>query len=518
MDFKTRKISRNKSDNNPIKSRFKHSLPPKKRINGKVKVHLFTIFGSVAIIFILLFGIVQAIKSIDLSAIVFSFGKTLMTDENGNTNILLVGIGGEGHDGSNLTDTIIVASINYKEKVVPMLSIPRDFYIEDEQTRINTIYEIYHDESTEEGMNALSNTITDITGLEIQYFVKVDFKGFEQIVDSLGGVELMVENTIDDPYYPKDGTIYFEPFYLEEGYQTLDGETALKYARSRKTTSDFDRARRQQNLLNAIKEKALSLNILTNPNKITKLYNSVGDSIETNLSLAEIIEGAKLASDYNKDNLYPIVFNDDPTECGGLLYTPVREYFSGAAVLLPAGNDYDYTNYFVDTVFGNMDAILAQDKIQILNGTKIPGLAYEGLELLSRHCLNVVYYGNAIERPLETSTIYYKTDEEGNPPKALEYVKSLTKIPTQAGIPDYYLETERRSDSQIVVEMGVDYLEFRPDDPYDSLRYVTPISRPSQDTASDSENDSETDADASTNDTTPPSDTTDNSPPITTEE
>src|SRR5690606_19137677 len=228
--------------------------------------------------------------------------------------------------------------------------------------------------------------------------------------------------------------------------QVLDGETALKYARSRKTTGDFDRARRQQQLLFAIKEKALSLDILTNPGKIGDIYDSVDESIETNLSLAEILEMGNLAEEFNQDSLYPVVLNDDPTACGGLVYTPAREFFSGASVLLPVGEEYNYVNFFVSTVLNNIQSISNPvDEIQILNGTKVEGLAYEGMSLLSRFCLPVVYYGNSTERPLELSTIYYSVDEEENPPASLEMIKTLMPgIQTQEGIPAEYLQTERR--------------------------------------------------------------------------
>lgn len=500
MDFKTRRIR--KPPKPPrVKRKHQEFKAPKGRNPRKkdYSMHFATAGGSLFLIAVLVVGIYWVISSLDFSKIVFSFGQSLITDDVGKTNILLVGTGGEGHDGANLTDTIIVASIDYDNMIVPMVSIPRDFYIIPRQQRINAVYDTELNEtgSSRAGMQALKETIEDITGLDIQYYAKVDFNGFVNIVDALGGVDINVENRIYDPYYPKGETIYYETFILEEGQQVLDGETALKYARSRKTTSDFDRARRQQQLLFAIKEKALSLDILTNPGKIGDIYDSVDESIETNLSLAEILEMGNLAEEFNQDSLYPVVLNDDPTACGGLVYTPAREFFSGASVLLPVGEEYNYVNFFVSTVLNNIQSISNPvDEIQILNGTKVEGLAYEGMSLLSRFCLPVVYYGNSTERPLELSTIYYSVDEEENPPASLEMIKTLMPgIQTQEGIPAEYLQTERRMNSTIVVELGEDYLDKRIEDPFKTLRFYPPpvSSTPTEDDEEDDvEDDTET--------------------------
>ena len=480
MDFKTRRIR--KEPRPPKRNRIKFKGPSElKKPKNEYTVHLAAVGGSIGLIVLLLFGIYWTVSSLDFSKIVFSFGKPLQTDENGKTNILLIGTGGENHDGANLTDTIIVASIDYDHEVVPMLSIPRDFYIMPRQQRINSVYDTELQlNGPQKGVEKLEEIVQEVTGIDIQYYAKVDFNGFVKIVDAVGGVEVNVEEPIYDPYYPKDGTIYYETFSIDEGYQTLDGETALKYARSRKTTSDFDRAKRQQQILFAMKEKALSLNILTNAGKIGDIYDSVDDSIETNLTLPEIIELGKLAKDFKQDSILPLVINDDPTDCGGLVYTPAREYFDGASVLLPVGEEYDYVKFFIGTTFNNIETIThAPDEIQVLNGTHVPGLAYEGLNLLSRFCLNTVYYGNAQSRDLEQSTVYYSTDEEGNPPKTLPLVETLMPgVQTAEGIPPDYLATERRQNSNIVVELGSDYLSKRIDDPFKNLRFFAPPPKP----------------------------------------
>ncbi|MCC7197486.1 LCP family protein [Candidatus Peregrinibacteria bacterium] len=498
MDFKTRKIRKH----SPKPPRERKPLPP------HLKMQLFAVFGGIAMVGLLLFGIFEVIKSLNFSSIIFSsFGKNLQTSENGKTNILLTGTGGANHDGGNLTDTVMLVNIDYKTKTVPMLSIPRDLYVETKLTgrsRINEVYNLAKKKyGDKQGLDVLKDTVSQLTGQDIQYVIKVDFDGFVKIVDALGGVDVVVENDIYDPYYPKGETIQYQTFSIKAGPQHLDGETALKYARSRKTTSDFDRAKRQQQLLFAIKEKALSMNVLTDPTKIQSLYNSVAGSIDTNLNLGEIVELAKIAQEFGKESAVPLVLNDDPTSCGGMLYTPSRDFFGGASVLLPAGGGYDYIHMFVNTEFNNMSVLreVENNKIQILNATKTPGLALEGMNLLSRFCLNVVYYGNAVDRTKEISTIYYRPkplpldkdgkeipvdpkDENASEERKPEVLKVITTlmpdIQVVEGIPAEYLEDDRRIDSAVVVELGKDYLTKRIKDPYDNLRYLetTPVSKP----------------------------------------
>jgi len=479
MDFKTRKISRG--------SLREKSQYPKKTLSFKIlppnlKAQATAAIGAFGAVVILLFLIFQLARSLDFTNIIFSFGKALQTDDKGITNILLTGIGGEGHDGPNLTDTIIIAGIDNKNKVVPMLSIPRDLYVYTKQTgrsRINEVLSIAINKyGADQGMNILKETVSKLTGLSIQYYVKINFNGFVKIVDALGGLDINVEEDIYDPEYPRDGTDLYQPFSIKKGLQHLDGATALKYARSRHGNAggNVGRAKRQQQLLYAIKDKALNLNILTNPEKIKELYSSISDSIETNLSFAEIIELAKIAKDFGKDSSLSLVITDNPTDCAGLVYTPAREFFNGASVLLPAGGDYDYLKLFINNVYLKGADIKAatNEKIQVLNGTQTSGLAYEGMSLLSRFCLNVAYYGNASNRNLSESTIYYKSNINGDKPPALNIINSIMPgIKNVEGIPQDYLVDNKRMDSSIVVELGQDYLSKRIPDPFNSLKYLT---------------------------------------------
>lgn len=494
MNFKKRKIRNHfrELQKREMQSQeaAKPALPAHERRAGSSYVGVATIVAGLILVLGLFWIMISLVKSLDFGSVVFSFGKELKKDTAKQTNFLLVGVGGAEHDGSNLTDTIIIASLNEKDHSVKMLSLPRDLYIDNKEIggqRVNKLYDTYlnqYDDDSALALDKLAEEITAITGVPIHYNIKVDFNGFVKIVDALGGVDINVEKRIYDPYYPRGETIYYETFILEAGEQHLDGKTALKYARSRKTSSDFDRSRRQSQLLSAIKDQAASINLLSDPGKIQNLYNSVADSIETDLSVAEIIELAKIAKDIPKDNIQARVISDDFTSCGGFLYTPNRDYFSGASVLLPAGNDFEEIKLFSQNYFNSKET--ATPEIQVLNGTKVSGLALNYLNRLSRHCLNVVYYGNASNRDLDTSTIYYNplVDEKGNKklPDSLAVIRQIVDAPIVEGIPEEYLEGEKRANSQIVVELGKDYKELTSIDSFSKLLYTAPLNPPKTET------------------------------------
>lgn len=456
-------------------------LKSKKNSPSKEKAQLVTVGIGIVVLCILIFGIFGLIKSLDFSSIIFSFGKSLRTDANGHTNILLAGIGGEGHDGGLLTDTIIVASIDYNKKLVSMLSIPRDLYVKSEKLktgeRINQVYAVVKNNvNSKAGMEALKEIASGIAGVPIDYYAKVDFAGFEKIVDSLGGIDIMVEKDIYDPYYPLGETVQYQTFSIKAGPQHLDGATALKYARTRKGTNsggDFGRARRQQEIINAIKEKALSMNVLTDPGKIQALYGSLQDSIETNFTVDEIIELARVAKDFGKESMLSTVLSVDPDECGGFLYFPAREYFADASVELPAGKNYDSIHEMTDLIFNYPDVIKARTPIQVRNGTKKEGIASEVGEYLYRDCFNVTRVGNAEAKDLTATTIYYLPGPKGEKPAVVDVLAKIMPYPQAAGIPPKYLETEKDAGTEVVIEIGADYLQNRLKDPFSVLPYLT---------------------------------------------
>lgn len=225
-------------------------------------------------------------------------------------NILLLGIAGKGKPGQYLTDTIIIASLNLKTNQIALLSIPRDLYVKipelNIQTKINSAYQISLNNSTDqsEAIKLLEETITDITSLPIDYFAILNFDGFEKTVDSIGGINIMNERDIYDSRYPGPNYSY-ETFELPQGFHQLDGATALKYARERHNDpeGDFGRAKRQQQIMQAIKNKIFSVQTLANPIALNSLLDTVGENVVTNATPTDIEDFFGLAKELDTQNI-----------------------------------------------------------------------------------------------------------------------------------------------------------------------------------------------------------------------
>jgi LCP family protein required for cell wall assembly len=446
-----------------------------------------------SIIIVALVGITKAsyniatlAENISVKEVVLSiFSEKIVTDEDNHTNILLLGQGGANHAGGTLTDTIIVVSLDHDNHLTSMLSIPRDLYIETEElyggNRINSLVELYAEKLVYEnglseetaynqGYELLRDTVSEILDIPIHYYAVIDFYGFVDIVDAIGGVDVNVENDIYDPLYPADdGSINYQTFVMEAGPQHLDGATALKYVRSRETTSDFDRAARQQQVLHALKEKALSLGVLTSPGKLKDIYDAVDQNFQTDLQWDEMVYLAKISEKFDTSNLRTWVINDNPLDVGGFLYTPERELYGGASVLLPYVSDYSDIQTFADLVLKHPEVHAEKLKFQVLNGTKTNGVATETLYYLLRFGFDVVRYGNApnretlISRTIPVTALLQGQTGENIPESAeVDYLME-TFIPVGfqlTELPAEYSPTEWETDADVILELGQDYVDW----------------------------------------------------------
>lgn len=238
--------------------------------------------------------------------------KPLIGEENGRVNILLLGMGGPGHDGPLLTDTIIVASINITSGEVTLISVPRDFmvrYSERGYNKINAAFAFAEQKEEGSGGEASIQQVEAITGLDIPYYMSVDFKGFVKAVDNVGGVDVVVDRTFTDSTYPNYNEGYLPPQTFTKGPAHMDGETALIFARSRHGNngegSDFARSERQKKVMLAMKEKLGNLN-LTDLNTLNKLLGNFTDNFRTNMEPYELVRLASLAPKINKDAVYSL--------------------------------------------------------------------------------------------------------------------------------------------------------------------------------------------------------------------
>lgn len=394
-------------------------------------------FKLLAVILILLPASIFAFRAqvpqtVIRNAVVNNIAKDLQKDNLGYTNFLIMGTGGAGHDGSDLTDTLLIASVNPSTSSSILTSVPRDIYVSHPEIisqRINSVYANQKYQSThEEAAIVLEEIVEEITNIDIHYNIKLDFQALVDIVDELGGVTIDNVEAIYDPEYP--GPNYtFQTFSLPKGIQTIDGATALKFARSRKSTSDFDRSRRQQQLIYAIKDTALDQNITSNPQKITSIYSSVSEHLETNLSIGEIITLAKLAQEFPVEGLVNLPIHDDPNMQGGFLYNPPRSEYGDAYVLIPA----DETNSQIHTYFALHRkypfAMAAEVEINLFNGTDLNGFAGSVKQNLKRFGFQVDNTANAETNDYQLSEINIIGQNEMLAQQVTESLNELLSIP-----------------------------------------------------------------------------------------
>lgn len=310
--------------------------------------------------------------------------------EDGKTNILIIGRWWKENDAPELTDSIIIASINYDKKMLSMFSVPRDLYIDYPswyKGRINETYSRWLNKNgkASEGIESLKEVLKKITWEDIHYYINLDFDWFRKIIDTIGWVDINVPKAIIDTSYP--GKTHYETFKISAWPQTLDGITALKYARSRHSTSDFDRSLRQQAIVKAIREKILSLWILTSPSKIKSIYSIIKQHIVSDLDASQIINLSLYVKDLPKENLVSSNLNDtcfygsSVCEKWGFLIVPPRDQFGWASVLLQewAGynslSDYSSIEKYTNLIFNYPKVYTENLKINIFNSTKVSWLA-----------------------------------------------------------------------------------------------------------------------------------------------
>jgi len=325
---------------------------------------------------------------------------------DGKVNILFLGIAGGTHAGSNLTDTIMVASYNLKTNQLYLISIPRDLWLPDLRTKANAVYEI--GQSQNNGLGLTKTIMGNIIGIPIHYGLRIDFRGFVQAVDTLGGIDIVVDKSFDDYNYPIEGkeddlcgysekemdfseeeakklnidpgkrkvfvapdgniatdsasedqgakyfTCRYEHIGFKEGATHMDGDSALKFVRSRHGTngegSDFARSHRQEKVLQALRNKVLSLETIFDPAKIADLIKTLGKSIETDISVKEGLELFKLAKKLDKTHNFVL---DDSTIKGlpggrtSLLTHPAATDYGGAYVLISQTDDFSIIQGYI---------------------------------------------------------------------------------------------------------------------------------------------------------------------------
>lgn len=287
--------------------------------------------------------------------------------EDQRINIMLLGIGGGRHEGPLLTDTIIFASIDPVKQNTTLVSIPRDLWVDEINDKVNKVYAYSEANTSGSGLSQTKKTIEKILGQKIDYGFRIDFNGFIKGVDMIGGIDVDIERTFDDYAYPLSGkeedlcgnteesiaslsaeiatgsaTDYeyfpcrFEHLHFDKGKMRMDGDTALKFVRSRHALgiegSDFSRSKRQEKIIRAIKDKVFSVETFLNPVKLIGLFNIVKDSIDTDIKEEEFDDFIKLAQKMKDAEINSVVLDvgDEESDKPVLLTSP------------PTGSEYSY--------------------------------------------------------------------------------------------------------------------------------------------------------------------------------
>ena len=367
--------------------------------------------------------------------------EPLKTDENGRTNILAFGTSGydmegtEGdyvHDGAQLTDSIMVISLNQETGDVAMLSLPRDLKVSNTCTATGKINEIYwcnnmEGDNDQAGAEALMAEVSDILDIDFQYYTHLNWGSLVSIVNILGGITVTLDEDIDDTLYT--GAVF------EAGVPyTIDGGQALGLARARHGTAsgDFSRGASQQKILIGIKDKIFEKNLSISD--LLSLVDTLGDNLSSSFTVSEFKTLAHLFSEFDFNNIRQVSL----IEPENYMTTGT---INGISYVLPAGGNgyYKAIQTYVAKMFSNDPRVYEDTVILVLNGTDTPGLASEEQANLTTDEYTDVYTDNAPagEYPNQY-TLYTLTDAKPGSQKFLESKYNLTAEPAEnlpAGIP-----------------------------------------------------------------------------------
>ncbi len=286
------------------------------------------------------------------------------------TNILLLGIGGDGHEGGKLTDTMLVLSFNLKTHDQFILSLPRDIWIPSLKDRINTAFVYGEEKSPGGGFVLAKSVVEEVTGMPIHYAALVDFAGFEKMIDIVSGINVVIDESFTDPEFPIKGkeedlcngdltySCRYESITFTKGIEHMNGERALKYVRSRHAEgdvgTDFSRGKRQQAVLKALKAEVLQKETITDLNKLQQLRDVVNKTITTDIAPPEELLLAKFVIDAKSEVRTALLTQSLPAENKkGLLINPPVFNYDGKWVLIPKADDYSLIHQYVSCMVDN---------------------------------------------------------------------------------------------------------------------------------------------------------------------
>ncbi len=293
-------------------------------------------------------------------------------------NVLLLGYGGPGHDGPYLTDSIMLVSLLPKSHQVVLISLPRDLWVSisafvdrDYSGKLNEAYAIGIDDASwgkkrpeytgrrSAGGDLAAAVVGAVTGERIDYWIGVDFRAFRDVVNALGGIDLTVDQVLHDTQFPLGETTGYMTVHFNAGAQHMDGERALQFARSRYSTNDFDRSKRQQKILIAVRQRVFSLDAVP---KLLGLFDALQKNIITNLTVNDLRQLAELARSQRDEDVHRIAIDST-----NLLHEASSR--TGQYILLPKDKSFETLRVFLEHLFLDRATLAEGATVQLLNGT-----------------------------------------------------------------------------------------------------------------------------------------------------
>lgn len=390
----------------------------------------------------------------------------LRGEGDGRVNILMLGRGGEGHDGPDLTDTILIASIDPVQKQAALLSIPRDLWVTPQGyggTKINAVFanakyaalakKASKQDSDNAGFAAIEKEIQKDIGIPIHYHVMVDFAGYEQAVNTVGGIDVNIDaaNTVQEHMWDE---ITHKQYYLnvQQGMQHFDGQRALFYSRSRHTSArgDFDRSERQRLMIVALKEKVLTLGTFSNPLKMSQLIDNFGNHVQTNMSsVNELKRLYDIGKTINSSDIASVGLADPPND---YLITGM---YNGLSIVRPKAGLTDFSdiqnfvrNKLKDGYIANENATIA-----VVNGTDTGGLATKKAAELKSYGYNVVSVADAPTKGYQKTILVDLRN--GQKKYTKHYLEQRFSLGAVNSMPDSNIQNPGNADFVIILGQDV---------------------------------------------------------------
>ncbi len=381
----------------------------------------------------------------------------LKGEETGHVNILLAGNSADRSDGGggNLTDSIMVMSVNTKTNEAFMLSVPRDLWVDipgiggSKINAANTATAFSEEGYAKGGMGMLEKVISDNFGITLNYYALVNYKAFQDSVDTVGGIDVNIQSKdprgIYDPSFrPHEGG----PLKLSNGVNHLNGQVALNLARARGDPfngvrgaygfpeSDFTRTEHQRQMMIALKEKAMSMGVLSNPTKVGKLMDAAGNNVSTDLKLNELLSLYHLAKKIDTKNIQSLSLNNADGKNLLSNYTTG----TGQSALIPAAgvSDYSVIQAYVQKVINATPVSKEAANTVVLNGGQIPGLARLKGDQIAKKGAVISSVGDAPKQYATTTIIDNSGGKKPATKKMLQDLFKGSSITTDAELTKQY--------------------------------------------------------------------------------